>query len=247
MSAANKNTLFVEIGNSAWKAVRFSLANNGLEACGRGSTLNHLDEWLKLQPEQQLVLATVGVEQEVVELIAKLKAQGYGVHRAQTSLINGFEHCYAEPSRLGVDRWLTMLALRESKAPVVVIDVGTAVTLDVMDIGGKHLGGWIAPGFELMQDALVGRSGRLKARKSAPDGVIGCSTEDAIGLGCIAALQGFCEQAVMVANEHFAGRAFDLYLSGGGAGYLNTNRLPPHSLRPLLVLEGLYAWWQEQL
>lgn len=247
MSEVNNQPLFLEVGNSAWKAARFNPTAQALEACGRGNTQDHLYQWLQQQPEQQLVLATVGAEQEMVDLLAKLKQQGYQALRAQTTEIAGFEHCYTEPSCLGVDRWLTLLALRESKLPVVVIDAGTAITLDLMDVGGKHLGGWIAPGLQLMQEALVNRSSRLKASEQVPMGRIGVTTESAIGLGCKAALQGFCEQAVVVANEQFAGRTFNLYLSGGGARYINSSTLPNCQLRPLLVLEGLYAWWQEQL
>lgn len=255
MSAANENTLFIESGNSAWKAARFEKPNGEnllsrlgeLSLCGRGNTFTALYEWLELQPERRIVLATVGAEQEAVDLIAKLNRHNYQVHRAETAQISGFEHCYTEPSRLGVDRWLTMVALRGNEQPVVIIDAGTAITLDLMDVGGKHLGGWIAPGFHLMQDALVGRSNRLKAKQQAPSGTIGINTEDAIGLGCKAALQGFCEQALVAAKETLAEQAFDIYLLGGSSQLLNSDRWPNCELRPLLVLEGLYAWWQEQL
>lgn len=247
MSVANKLPLFLEVGNSAWKAARFNPTTQALEACGRGNTKDDMYQWLQQQPEQQLVLATVGAEQEMIGLLVALKHKGYQALRAQTTEMVGFEHCYADPSRLGVDRWLTMLALRESTLPVVVIDAGTAITLDLMDVGGKHLGGWIAPGFQLMQNVLVSRSSRLKTSEQAPTGLMGITTENAIGLGCKAALQGFCEQAVMVAKEKFAGRSFKLYLLGGGARYIDSSRLSNCQLRPLLVLEGLYAWWQEQL
>lgn len=255
MSAKNKNILFIEAGNSAWKAARHGKPNGqnlferegGLKSCGRGNNLNNLHDWLQQQPEQELVLATVGAEQEAIDLVIKLKATGYQVHRAQTTEIAGFEHCYAEPSLLGVDRWLTLVALRGRHLPVVVIDAGTAITLDVMDLGGEHLGGWIAPGFQLMQDALVSRSARLKVHEQAPVGTLGCKTEDAIALGCKAALQGFCEQTIVLAEELLGGQEFELYLSGGDVRHLDMARLPNPQLRPLLVLEGLYVWWQEQL
>lgn len=255
MSAASKNTLFIESGNSAWKAARYGRTNGqnlfgregGISFCGQGSSFNTLYEWLEQQPERKVVLATVGAEQAAITLMTKLAASNYHVYRAETGEITGFEHCYLEPSLLGVDRWLTMVALRQSERPVAIIDAGTAITFDLMDVGGKHLGGWIAPGFQLMQEALVSRSSRLKANEQAPRGLIGSNTEDAIGLGCKAAVQGFSEQGVLVAKEKFAGRPFDVFVSGGGARLLNISRLPNCQLRPLLVLEGLYAWWQEQL
>ena len=52
---------------------------------------------------------------------------------AETQTGFGIAHCYANPSTYGVDRWLTLLAARAAQTNAIIIDAGTAVTLDVMD------------------------------------------------------------------------------------------------------------------
>ena len=77
----------------------------------------------------------------------------------QGALING----YMEPERLGVDRWLAMLAVIEEEqpeVPICVIDCGSAITIDAVNAKGEHVGGLIVPGISMMRNALVkGTSG----------------------------------------------------------------------------------------
>ena len=62
---------------------------------------------------------------------------------------------YNEVEKLGVDRWLAMLAVWcEKKAPACVVDLGTAITADYISSEGVHLGGYIIPGFSLMKQSL---------------------------------------------------------------------------------------------
>lgn len=245
MSAAQLQTLLIESGNSSWKAAQAQ--TEGLNFCGRGADFSSLRAWLQQRPERKIVLATVGAEQEAVSLVSELQNDGYEIYRVQTGEITDFTHCYANPERLGVDRWLTMVALRHRPLPVLVIDAGTAVTFDVLQVGGIHLGGWIAPGFMLMQEALIRRSSRLSIHDEAPSGLLGQHTEDAIGLGCAASLQGFVEYAIAVADSLLKGQPYELYFTGGGVRHLRMERLPQHEVRPHLVLEGLHQWAKEQL
>ena len=63
---------------------------------------------------------------------------------------------YRDPERLGVDRWLALIAARErSKQPTVIVDAGSACTIDLLDSEGRHLGGYILPGLTAMGEALV--------------------------------------------------------------------------------------------
>jgi type III pantothenate kinase len=60
----------------------------------------------------------------------------------------GIINAYQQPERLGVDRWMTLLAAREMlPGDCVVIDAGSAITLDLLRADGQHLGGAILPGF----------------------------------------------------------------------------------------------------
>jgi pantothenate kinase type III len=67
----------------------------------------------------------------------------------------GVRNAYPKHNKLGVDRWLAMLAAYHYyNAPVCIVSCGSALTLDIVDSQGQHLGGMIMPGLNLMQQAL---------------------------------------------------------------------------------------------
>ncbi len=68
----------------------------------------------------------------------------------------GVTNAYADPSRLGADRWAALIGSHARvQGHVCVIDCGSAVTLDVLDAKGQHLGGLIVPGLTMMHNALI--------------------------------------------------------------------------------------------
>ena len=68
----------------------------------------------------------------------------------------GLKNSYLEPARMGVDRWLAMLAgWHRAKGRVCVVDAGSALTIDIVAAGGEHEGGYIIPGPLLMERALL--------------------------------------------------------------------------------------------
>jgi len=78
----------------------------------------------------------------------------------------GFRHCYAEPARLGVDRWLAMLGARcLFSGKLLVVDAGTALTLDLLDEDNHHRGGYIVPGLTMAREALFGGTDRVRPFK----------------------------------------------------------------------------------
>lgn len=75
----------------------------------------------------------------------------------------GFRHCYPEPSRLGVDRWLAMLGARRwQQGPLLVVDAGTALTIDLLSADNEHQGGFIVPGMGLAAGALFSNTSRVR-------------------------------------------------------------------------------------
>lgn len=74
-----------------------------------------------------------------------------------------FKHCYPQPSRLGVDRWLAMLGGRcHYSGPLLVVDAGTALTVDLMSADNHHEGGFIVPGLQLAQQVLFNSTQRVR-------------------------------------------------------------------------------------
>ena len=155
-------------------------------------------------------------------------------------LVNG----YPEPSRLGVDRFLALLAASaDGGGAALVCGVGTALTLDLLDGEGRHLGGVIAPSPTLMREALHARAPHLpEAGGVAAD--FATATADALASGCEGAAAALVRHRLQAA-EGLVQNAPRLLLHGGGADALRP-LLPEAVPRPQLVLEGLAEWARAQ-
>ncbi len=155
----------------------------------------------------------------------------------------GLRCAYRQPQRLGVDRWLAMLAAyhQDPGTPALVVSAGTALTVDRLDPGGNHRGGLIAPGLAAMRSGLVGAAPALAAHAGGRAGPgLAADSADAIASGCLQAclgLIGRCADAM--AAEGLPPR---LWLGGGDAGLLAPHLPGAVELRPWLVLEGLAIW-----
>ncbi|MCW5581699.1 MAG: type III pantothenate kinase [Luteimonas sp.] len=152
---------------------------------------------------------------------------------------HGLEIAYAEPARLGVDRFLALLAAHARGGAWLVVGVGTALTVDLVDGAGRHHGGRIAPSPALMREALHARARQLPAqggtyREFADD------TDGALASGCLGAALALVERS-RDAARHLLGAAPSLLLHGGGAAALSPH-LVDAVTDPMLVLRGLARW-----
>ena len=161
------------------------------------------------------------------------------IARTQSSFA-GVRIAYAQPSRLGVDRFLALLGAhaRASQASLVV-GIGTALTVDLLAADGRHHGGRIAPSPTLMREALHARAPHLPA-SGGSYGEFAIDTADALASGCEGAALGMIDRSVAMATELLA-ETPRLLLHGGGARAL-LPRLPHAEHVPALVLEGLAQW-----
>jgi type III pantothenate kinase len=156
----------------------------------------------------------------------------------------GVRNAYAEPQRLGVDRFLGLVALHAQQAgDCVLASCGTALTLDALARDGAHLGGLIAASPMLMQDALTGATARLKAPRAARVVEFADNTDDAIESGVWLSAAALVERFVARAAARF-GNPPALVLSGGGAERLSPLVAPAHRLDGDLVLRGLALYAQ---
>jgi type III pantothenate kinase len=152
----------------------------------------------------------------------------------QLGVVNG----YRDARQLGVDRWVAMVAARAvEKEHMLVVNAGTALTIDALTAEGKFLGGLIVPGPALMRRSLdLGTAGLRLTEGAFRD--FPASTPDAITSGAVQACIGAIER--MAAS--MAGRGSSIarvVLSGGAAGELAPHLSLPHAIHENLVLDGL--------
>jgi type III pantothenate kinase len=163
----------------------------------------------------------------------------------------GVRNGYRHPRRLGVDRWVAMIgAWAELESACVVVDAGTAVTIDAIDAGGQHLGGQIFPGVRLMLEALAASTSDIPAvsrRLSAASGLemFGDTTGKAVQHGAWNAVAGAVDRAITTLRSS----AYDpaVVLTGGDASRMLTALGTEPLHRPHLVLQGLARMLQDTL
>lgn len=84
-----------------------------------------------------------------------------------TSNYKDLKNSYIDTQQMGVDRWLAMVACWEKyHTALCLVGCGTALTIDLINIEGQHLGGYIIPGIDLMQKALVSKTEQINVKIS---------------------------------------------------------------------------------
>ena len=157
----------------------------------------------------------------------------------------GVTNRYARPAQLGADRWASLVAAwgrstaTESLPPAcVVVNAGTAVTIDALDVEGVFHGGLILPGMRLMLQALAENTAGLRI----PAGIFSAfpdNTADALYSGAMRAICGAIELMRHEIDPNPAN--VRCYLAGGAATEIAAHLDPPVEIVEDLVLEGVLA------
>ena len=150
----------------------------------------------------------------------------------------GVTNGYKDPVQLGSDRWAALVAAHALAAePVLVVNAGTALTIDALTADGRFLGGVIVPGPALMRGSLDQGTAALRLTHGRfaefPQG-----TADAITTGAIQAAVGAVLRVASAMEKHGAAPARAL-LSGGAAAEIAAYLPLAHALHENLVLDGL--------
>lgn len=160
-------------------------------------------------------------------------------YAAVSATCGGVRNGYEDVSRLGVDRWLAVVAAySRANSACCVVDCGTTITVDHVTADGQHQGGYIVPGLHLMRDALAARS---KALTTAPgtweSAAPGTSTLTAVHNGILAMALGFLRDIHQ--QDLLSGRQVEWFLTGGDAPHLASHIDWACQLFPDLVMDGL--------
>jgi len=157
----------------------------------------------------------------------------------------GVTNAYTDPTQLGIDRWLTLIAAhRQSLAPACIVDCGTAITLDIIGSAGKHLGGLILPGFKMMSDSLVAGTNIQSVVSDVTGGFLGRSTGEAIYLASVYAVTALIEKVLRITAEK-TGYCPRLILTGTDASKLGSALDTNYEINSELVMYGLSLYAQE--
>ena len=244
--------LAIDIGNTRLKWALFESTQPGATACEHGAVfLERIDElaetaWKDLPAPRAILGCNVAGEAvrhrveeqlELWEVVPRWAVPG----AAEAGVVNG----YAIPTRLGADRWVAQIGARwrmqrrGELRPVLVVMVGTAVTVDAQDADGRFLGGLIVPGHGIMLRALEGGTAgvRVPTGEVVP---VPTNTSDALTSGGTFAITGAIERMHRNLREH-AGSDPHTLMSGGAGWKVSPHLAIPHELVDTLIFDGLLA------
>ncbi len=237
--------LALDIGNTRLKWAHYASPQPGAQLLAQGAEfLENIDKlaegvWATL-PHPTHILGSVvagdAIKRRVEEQLEiwDVTPQWVVASEAQAGLTNGYDH----PSRLGADRWVAMigayhrmLALGEAR-PMVVVMVGTAMTVEAISPDGRFLGGFILPGHGIMLRAMESGTAGLHV----PTGDVSpfpTNTSDALTSGGTFAIAGAVECMVQHVRQRCG--AEPMCVMTGGAGW----KMAPSMTRPFELVDNL--------
>ncbi len=242
--------LALDIGNTRLKWAQYEAARPGAKLLAQGAEfLENIDKlgegaWARLSPPQRMlgcVVAGDAVKRRVQEQMElwDVPAQWVVPNEAEAGVTNGYDH----PTRLGADRWVAIIGayhhmLRKGPArPMVVVMVGTAVTVEAVDADGRFLGGLILPGHGIMLRALESGTAGLHV----PTGEVKefpTNTSDALTSGGTYAIAGAVERMIQHVRRH-SGTEPACVMTGGAGWKMAPYMSVPFELVDSLIFDGL--------
>jgi type III pantothenate kinase len=231
--------LLVDVGNTALKLALYHKGE---------ITLTSLDV-LQWHTINQVIYSNVASTDTLHQLLTlasdhKIACQQAVVTAQCADVVCGYENFQT----LGVDRWLVVLAcvdlfISQKKCRnVIIVDAGTATTIDVVDQHFQHLGGWIIPGLELMVDSVTSRTEQVFVDHTTPFiSQFGRDTPAALKNGCLAATLGAVQMSLNLTRDDAL-----IVFTGGYGEFLQQefgNLLPNRScFNDSLIFKGLVVW-----
>lgn len=228
--------LYIDVGNTAIKMAID--AGDGVKQVAFADVA-----WSSINA---IVIGQVGKATLLEPVLAKAAEHNIAVTEAKVSAeFAGITCAYPQFSNLGIDRWLAVIAcyFLYPKQTVLVIDSGTATTIDALSADGAHLGGWIIPGLDLMMDSLTKQTQKVFIDETSPFLVeFGRNTPNAVKNGCLASTLG----TIDVAKARLLNHMNCHVVFTGGYGQLLQSETPGSDFRKELVFLGLKYWYTNQ-
>lgn len=244
--------LLIDAGNTRikWALVNGSdwLCNGALPVVQAENLAQHLTDHIgrlktDLQELQHSWVSNVagdGVAKYIRSACADLQCQCHFITAQATQC--GVQNGYTQPSQLGSDRWAALIAAWHlTGRSCLVVNSGTATTIDALSASGEFIGGLIMPGIELMQHSLHTATSQLKPAQGKY-ALLPLNTADALSSGAIQATCGAIERQHVLLDDADA----PVLLSGGASTQLKSHLTLPTQIMDNLVLQGLLLIAQKE-
>lgn len=232
--------LLVDAGNTRlkWRLEKDgSILDEGWSVLGVVDPLAGIRDYLS--SVTRVGVSTVICEQKRLELQSYLESRVSGPVNFYWAedLRSGLSNSYPDSSTMGADRWHGMYgAWRRCGAGFVVVDAGSAITVDYVNGAGQHLGGYILPGLGMMLRSLKSDAARINFDSDEISGTRpGSSTAECVNRGVSWLTQAMIERIRTDASEL---RFAKMFVTGGDAARLMSLGLKGE-YQPSLVLDGL--------
>jgi type III pantothenate kinase len=235
--------LLVDVGNTRTK---YALVESGRITVVSENTV--FDYFPKIA---RAFIANVTDASKIQALKDKLLNQGINpVDVKVRSNQFGVTCAYKKTKNLGIDRWLAIIGATHQfpNEAIIVVDAGTAVTIDVVNKEKQHLGGWILPGLKTMEDSIVSKAPHVFSDENIPAERFGTDTPSALRQGCLAAISGTVIQAINEYQHLQCGMANNeptIVLTGGDAKLVASKLDRPLIIQNDLVFLGLSLFLDE--
>lgn len=237
-------TLILDIGNTAmkWRMRRGNDARQGGSMHGRDwpAVVDGLASVCGAEVGPVWVASVAG--QQADEELAGLLAGTFGTRPRfyySTAEEAGLVNAYEEPRRLGVDRWLALIETWHRCGASIVVDCGSALTLDAVAADGRHLGGYIVPGLEMLRESLAAGTAEVKVAEDSQAALApGRSTAEGVRHGILRMTVAFIRDAVVELQQGVSDTC-KVFITGGDAQRVAPVLALEAELAPDLVLDGL--------
>jgi type III pantothenate kinase len=232
--------LLIDAGNTRIKWVYEIDGELIPETAGNANPDDFEDALLRLDRPEQVVICSVMAPDRTTQLANDCEQQWRVPVEVleSTGVAAGVTNAYENPGQLGTDRWVAIIgAVLTHGRPVIVMDLGTATTLDAVDDSGQHLGGVIFPGPALMERSLTDAT-RLSTRsgdqnfdgwdqftaQSSEDGaeadLLATNSGHAVANGIQAAQAGALAQFCKSVHSRFESTPCIVITGGAGKGIM---------------------------
>ncbi|MQX54727.1 type III pantothenate kinase [Alcanivorax sediminis] len=150
----------------------------------------------------------------------------------------GVTSCYPEPRRLGVDRWVAMVECHQRFGAGIIVDCGSALTIDAVNASGQFLGGYIVPGLGMLRGALLRDTADVHVETGSAQLGLGKSTAECVHNGLLRMSVAFVTEVVLELRQVLDDTC-KVLITGGDAPALMDAFGFDFTHVPDLVLDGL--------